>query len=63
MDLTHLREGLLVGVVTMIMLSIVLSVLDAIGTWELLGIGLVSLATGVVVANRDRPSGSTTQDG
>lgn len=49
------REGALVAIVTMIVLTVVMSALDRLGRWELAAMVLVSAAVGVVAARRDRP--------
>lgn len=58
MGFPAVREGLLVGIVTFLLLTIVFSMID-IGTIELVGFALIAAAAGAVAAHRDRRPGST----
>lgn len=49
------REGALVAIVTMIVLTVVMSALGDLRRWELAMLLLVSVAVGAAAARRDRP--------
>ena len=57
MSRAALREGLLVGILTFLLLTIVFSMIS-VGTPELVGFALISIAAGAVTMHRDRRSGS-----